>query len=78
MLQIFLFVLVCLGIYFLFPDFIMARKKTLTPAERQRRCREKRKKYPEKVAEIRRKDLERYHARKKLVADLSVQEHRIK
>ncbi|CAH2085774.1 unnamed protein product [Euphydryas editha] len=56
----------------------MAKKKTLTPAERQRRCREKRKNDPEKVAEIKRKDLERYHARKKLVADMSIREHRIK
>lgn len=56
----------------------MVKKKTLTPAERQRRCREKRKNDPEKVAEIKRKDLERYHARKKLVGDMSVQEHRIK
>lgn len=56
----------------------MVKKKSLTPAERQRRCREKRKNYPEKVAEIKRKNLERYHARKKLVADLSMQEHRMK
>lgn len=56
----------------------MAKKKALTPAERQRRCREKRKNDPEKVAEIKRKDLERYHARKKLVADMSMREHRIK
>lgn len=56
----------------------MAKKKTITPAERQRRCQEKRKHYPEKVAEIKRKDLERYHARKKLVADMSMREHRLK
>nr|CAH7753910.1 unnamed protein product [Callosobruchus chinensis] len=55
----------------------MAKKKALTAAERQRRCREKRKNDPEKVAEVKRKDLERYHARKKLVADMSVREHRI-
>nr|CAH7721805.1 unnamed protein product [Callosobruchus chinensis] len=58
-------------------DTIMAKKKALTAAERQRRCREKRKNDPEKVAEVKRKDLERYHARKKLVADMSVREHRI-
>lgn len=56
----------------------MAQKKTLTPAERQRRYRENRKNYPEKVAEVKRKDLERYHAQKKLVADMSIREHRIK
>lgn len=56
----------------------MAKKKALTPAERQRRCREKRKNDPQKVAEIKRKDLERYHARKKLVADMSTREHRLK
>ncbi|CAH0399075.1 unnamed protein product [Chilo suppressalis] len=39
----------------------MVKKKALTTAERQRRYREKRKKYPEKVAEVKRKDLERYH-----------------
>lgn len=55
----------------------MAKKKALTAAERQRRCREKRKNDPEKVAEVKRKDLERYHARKKLVANMSVREHRI-
>ncbi|CAG5000387.1 unnamed protein product [Parnassius apollo] len=32
---------------------------------------------PEKVAEVKRKDLERYHARKKLVADMNAREHRI-
>lgn len=48
----------------------------LSAAERQRRCREKRKKDPEKVAEVKRKDLERYHARKKLVKDMTAREHR--
>ncbi|CAG9840726.1 unnamed protein product [Diabrotica balteata] len=56
---------------------LMAKKKALTAAERQRRCREKRKNDPEKVAEVKRKDLERYHARKKLVANMSVREHQI-
>lgn len=56
----------------------MAKNKTLTPAEKQRRYREKLKNDPEKVAEIKRKNLERYHARKKLVADMSIREHRIK
>ena len=55
----------------------MVKKKALTAAERQRRCREKRKNDPEKVAEVKRKDLERYHARKKLVADMTVREHRM-
>lgn len=41
--------------------------KTAFAAERQRRYREKRKKQPEKDAEVKRKDLERYHALKKLV-----------
>lgn len=53
------------------------KKKALTAAERQRRCREKRKNDPEKVAEVKRKDLERYHARKKLVADMTARKHRI-
>lgn len=56
----------------------MVKKKVLTPAERQRRYREKRKNDPEKIAEIKRKDLERFHARKKLVADMSEREHRHK
>ncbi|CAF4819668.1 unnamed protein product [Pieris macdunnoughi] len=56
----------------------MAKKERLTPAERRRRYREKRKNDPEKAAEIKRKDLERYHARKKLVAEMSIQEHRMK
>lgn len=55
----------------------MVKKKPLTAAERQRRCREKRKNDQEKVAEVRRKDLERYHARKKLVKDMTTREHRI-
>lgn len=55
----------------------MAKKKALTAAERQRRCREKRKNDTRKVAEVKRKDLERYHTRKKLVADLTVREHRM-
>ncbi|XP_022123236.2 uncharacterized protein LOC110998761 [Pieris rapae] len=56
----------------------MAKKSMLTPAEKQRRYREKLKKFPEKVAETKRKNLERYHARKKLVADMSIQEHQMK
>lgn len=48
----------------------------LSAAERQRRCREKRKQDPEKVAEVKRKDLERYHTRKKLVKDMTPREHR--
>ncbi|CAG4931254.1 unnamed protein product [Parnassius apollo] len=55
----------------------MKTKKPLSAAERQRRCRKKRKSEPEKVAEVKRKDLERYHARKKLLADMNVREHRI-
>lgn len=55
----------------------MAKKKALTAAERQRRCRGKQKNDPEKVAEVKRKDLERYHTRKKLVADMTVREHRM-
>nr|XP_053613252.1 uncharacterized protein LOC128676866 [Plodia interpunctella] len=56
---------------------IMVKQKPLTAAERQRICRAKRNNDPEKVAEVKRKDLERYHARKKLVADMSEREHRI-
>lgn len=37
----------------------------LSAAERQRRCREKRRLNPEIVAEVKHKDLESYHARKK-------------
>ncbi|KAH9630106.1 hypothetical protein HF086_004812 [Spodoptera exigua] len=48
----------------------------LSAAERQRRCREKRKLNPELVAEVKRKDLERYHARKKLVKDMTPKEHK--
>ncbi|CAH0558569.1 unnamed protein product [Brassicogethes aeneus] len=48
----------------------------LTPAEKQRRYRERRKNNPEKEAESRRKDRERYHAKKCLVRDLSASEHR--
>ncbi|CAG9791138.1 unnamed protein product [Diatraea saccharalis] len=48
----------------------------LSAAERQRRCREKRKLNPEHVAEVKRKDLERYHARKKLVKDMTPKEHK--
>ncbi|CAG5006618.1 unnamed protein product [Parnassius apollo] len=48
----------------------------LSAAERQRRCREKRKQDHEKVAEVKRKDLERYQARKKLVRDMTTREHR--
>lgn len=47
-------------------------KTPLSAAERQRRCREK---DPEKVAEINPKDFERYHARKKLVKDMTAREH---
>lgn len=54
-----------LPIYFIFQVIIVVRKMALTAAEKQRRYRERRKKYPEKVAEAKRKDLERYHARKK-------------
>ncbi|CAG5042661.1 unnamed protein product [Parnassius apollo] len=55
----------------------MKTKKPLSAAERQLRCQEKRKSDPEKVAEVKRKDLERYHARKKLVADINAKKHRI-
>nr|XP_053618254.1 uncharacterized protein LOC128679821 [Plodia interpunctella] len=48
----------------------------LSAAERQRRCREKRKQDPEKLAEVKRKDLARYHAHKKLVKDMTPREHR--
>ncbi|CAH0399057.1 unnamed protein product [Chilo suppressalis] len=50
----------------------------LTPAEKQRCYREKRKIYPEKEAKAKRKDLERYHARKRLVTDISAGESRNK
>ncbi|CAH0397863.1 unnamed protein product [Chilo suppressalis] len=49
----------------------------LTAAEKQRRYREKRKLNPEKVAEAKRKDLERYHAKKRLVKDMTPREHRV-
>ncbi|XP_059053671.1 uncharacterized protein LOC131847958 [Achroia grisella] len=48
----------------------------LTPAGKQRRYRERRKNNPEKEAESKRKDLERYHANKRLVRDLTTREHR--
>lgn len=48
----------------------------LSAAERQRRCREKRNKDPEKVAQVKKKDLERYHARKRLVKDMTPREHK--
>lgn len=48
----------------------------LSAAEKQRRCREKMKKDLEKFAEEKRKNLERYHARKKLVKDMTTREHR--
>ncbi|CAK1583097.1 unnamed protein product [Parnassius mnemosyne] len=48
----------------------------LTPAEKQRRYRERRKKDPEKEAANKRKDLERYHAKKRLVKNLTSREHR--
>ncbi|CAG5017997.1 unnamed protein product [Parnassius apollo] len=48
----------------------------LTPAEKQRRYRERRKKDPEKEAANKRKDLERYHAKKRLVKNATSQEHR--
>ena len=37
---------------------------SMTAAERQRQCRQKRKKYPAKIVQVKKKDLERYHARK--------------
>lgn len=52
-------------------------KTPLSAAERQRRYREKRKNHPEKDAEAKRKGLERYHAQKKLVKDMSPKEHRL-
>lgn len=48
----------------------------LTPAEKQRRYRERRKSNPEKEAESKRKDRDRYHANKRLVRDLKSREHR--
>lgn len=55
---------------------VCAFKMPLTPAEKQRRYRERRKNNPEKEAESKRKDLERYHANKRLVRDLTTREHR--
>lgn len=49
----------------------------LSAAERQRRCREKRLNQPEKNIEVKRKDLEQYHARKRLVKDMTTEEHRL-
>nr|CAI5831147.1 unnamed protein product [Callosobruchus analis] len=49
----------------------------LTAAENQRRYRERRKMDPEREADSKRKDLERYHANKLLVRDLTPREHRI-
>nr|CAI5853186.1 unnamed protein product [Callosobruchus analis] len=49
----------------------------LTAAENQRRYRERRKMDPEREADSKRKDLERYHANKRLVRDLTPREHRI-
>lgn len=48
----------------------------LTPAEKQRRYRERRKSNHEKEAANKKKDLERYHAKKRLVKDLTSREHR--
>lgn len=48
----------------------------LTPAEKQRRYRERRKNNAEKEAESKRKDRERYHKHKRLVRDLTTREHR--
>lgn len=59
---------------------VKTRKATIMPlsaAERQRRCRERRKTQPDKFAEVKRKDLERYHARKKLVKDMTTREHEL-
>ncbi|CAH1636783.1 unnamed protein product [Spodoptera littoralis] len=48
----------------------------LTPAEKQRRYREKLKQDPVKLAEAKSKHLQRYHATKKLVKDMTEREHR--
>lgn len=48
----------------------------LTPPEKQRRYRERRKNNLEKEAESRRKGRKRYRAKKRLVPDLSAREHR--
>ncbi|XP_045513418.1 uncharacterized protein LOC123707427 isoform X2 [Pieris brassicae] len=48
----------------------------LTPAEKQRRYRARRKNNPERDAEFKRKDRERYHINKRLVRDLTTLEHR--
>ncbi|CAH1958438.1 unnamed protein product [Acanthoscelides obtectus] len=48
----------------------------LTPAEKQRRYRLKLKLDPVKNDEAKRKHLERYHAKKKLVKDMTEREHR--
>ncbi|KAL4705686.1 hypothetical protein ACJJTC_018759 [Scirpophaga incertulas] len=48
----------------------------LTPAEKQRRYRQKLKLDPEKCAEAKRKHRERYHSNKKLVKDMTEREHR--
>ncbi|XP_025828833.1 uncharacterized protein LOC112904017 [Agrilus planipennis] len=48
----------------------------LTPAEKQRRYRERRRNNQEKEEETKRKDRERYHANKRLVRDLTTREHR--
>lgn len=49
---------------------------TMTAAERQRRCREKRKQNLAKYEEYKRKARERYHAKKRLVKDMSIREKR--
>lgn len=51
------------------------RKTPLYAAERQRLCRLRRSLDPKKVAEVKRKAAERYHARKKLVKDMTPEEH---
>lgn len=48
----------------------------LTAAEKQRRYRERRKNNPVKEMASKKKDLERYHAKKRLVKDLTPREHR--
>lgn len=59
------------------PCFYLLQKiMPLTPAEKQRRYRNKRKLDPVKDEEARKKALDRYHKTKRLVKDLTSCEHR--
>lgn len=55
----------------------MGKNKPLSAAEKQRRYRGKRKLNKEKVEENKKKDLERYHNKKRLISDMKIREARL-